>query len=69
MKIQEVYDYYYRNWARAMKDLELSENTYRHWIIKGYIPIHAQFKIEEKLNGKLTADLEEVKNPCFNLEK
>lgn len=57
MQISEVHDYYWRNWANAMRQLGLSRNAHHYWIRKGYIPIATQLKIEKITNSDLKADV------------
>jgi len=61
MKIEEVYEQYYQNWSRAMRELGFSKNTYQLWLKSGYIPMPSQLKIEETTNGKLLADVTKMK--------
>ncbi len=62
MTINEVYDYYYRNWQYACRQLKLGKNTYQYWKKKNYIPISTQIRIEKATNGELKADVQFEEN-------
>lgn len=57
MKTDEIYEHFYQNWSRAMRELGFSKNTYQAWLKNGYIPMPSQLKIEEVTNSKLIADI------------
>ena len=58
MTIPQVYDYYWRNWANAMRQLGFARNTHHYWRKIKYIPIPTQLKIEEITKGDLKADVD-----------
>lgn len=62
MTIQEVYDYYWRNWSEATRCLGMGKNSYQYWKKIGYIPMPTQKKIEKATNGRLVADINKESN-------
>lgn len=57
MTINEIYDYYGKNWSRAMQDLRVGVNSYQYWMKVGYIPIATQIKIERRSKGLFKAEI------------
>lgn len=55
MTINDVYNYYWRNWSNAMRHLKMGKNTYQYWKRRGYIPIATQIRIEKATRGELVA--------------
>lgn len=57
MTVDDVYEYFGKNWSEACRELKLGKNTSRAWVLKGYIPIYTQLRIEKLTDGKLLADV------------
>lgn len=57
MKYDEVIEHYGTAY-RAAKKNEFSTSTVYKWKEIGFVPIHAQMKIEKETEGKLKASLE-----------
>ena len=51
----EVRDYF-KTWAKASRELGISNNTYQGWLKNGSIPIKMQYLIEAQCRGYLKAD-------------
>jgi len=57
MTINDVYEFYNKNWSELTRELKFGKNTYQGWLRKGYIPIATQLRIEKDTNGELKSDL------------
>lgn len=49
--IENVHNYYNKNWTTASKALSLGVNTYQYWVKLGYIPFSTQLRIEAHTKG------------------
>lgn len=58
MTVRELHAAYGYNWSECMRELKLGCNTYKRWLVNGYIPHPMQLRIEALTNGKLKADVE-----------
>jgi hypothetical protein len=55
MTVDEVYNYYDKNWSKMTRDLGLGASTYRVWIKRGVVPYRIQLVIQDRTNNKLIA--------------
>ncbi len=58
MTLEEVYDYYSKNWSKITRELKLGTTTLRNWKRRGFIPIRSQMLIEERTGGLFKASIE-----------
>ena len=56
MNIKEVEEYYV-NGYRFSQATGMAQDTFRGWVIKGYIPINSQVKLEKLSGGRFKASL------------
>ncbi len=68
MKIEEVYEYFGKNWSKIMRIMGVCHNNYKYWQKIGYIPFSSQLLIERVTKGKLLADKTHAK-PMDDIEK
>lgn len=59
MLLKDVRDHFVYM-ARCMKHCNFSENAYREWVKRGYIPISSQIKVELATKGVLEANLSHI---------
>jgi len=55
MTLDDVKEHFV-TWRNAMRKSGFSENAYCNWMVKGFIPYHAQIKLSEASGGVLKAD-------------
>lgn len=51
---------HFGTWTAAMRELNFSNNLYRQWVNKGYVPMYTQLYIEKVTRGYLQADREDL---------
>ena len=60
MTLDDVKDYF-GNSYQFQKKTGMGHPNYRNWEARGYIPIETQLKLEQLTEGKLKADLNDVR--------
>lgn len=61
MTLNEIYEFYDRNWAMVTRELKIGTTTIQKWRKRGYVPIRSQMVIEERTKGLFKASLEDAK--------
>lgn len=54
---------YFKSLYRFRKETGMSASTLANWLKWGYVPINAQYRLEQMTGGKLTV-AEEQKHEC-----
>lgn len=60
MKLNEVYEYYDKNWSKVCRELKIGTTTIQKWRERKYIPIKSQMILEKRTNGLFKAKIEDA---------